>query len=265
MGFGTGNKKKKKKESKYTLNDKSYASSPEINFEQTPEEAHASMSDFFTTYHEWTPLFNEYMADITPLAHSFLKETADIEDLWNIDTIENRNAWRLFPGKPTDKDSLAHLGTFLDEWQRSLLDIPIDAKTKEAEIGTGRNDMHFLEEGRRTIAVSRFHVLDGATEDWESELFRTCWSEMAYLMSQDEIDTGSLVVLPSLPSRIGENRLEYVHRFVEEKLVRPISWLGRDSDWEIVAMERGNLGIRLLYKLSGMRDLSEKHTIDDEE
>jgi len=90
-----------------------------------------------------------------------------------------------------------------------LLDIPLD------EVMTGINDRHFLEEGRRTIAVTRFHVLDdeyghresaddddddddGREEgqcqnyDWETELFRTCWSEIAHLTYQDVGDTGSL-------------------------------------------------------------------------
>eukprot|EP00547_Thalassionema_nitzschioides_P000660 CAMPEP_0194214586 /NCGR_PEP_ID=MMETSP0156-20130528/15862_1 /TAXON_ID=33649 /ORGANISM="Thalassionema nitzschioides, Strain L26-B" /LENGTH=321 /DNA_ID=CAMNT_0038942877 /DNA_START=27 /DNA_END=992 /DNA_ORIENTATION=- len=264
MGFGKGGEKKQKR--KYTLDDKSYASTPVAASDQTQEETHASMSEFFKTYNEWSPLFKEFMVDTNPLAHSFLHEVEEIENIWGIDTMENRNVWRLLPGKPTDDAALAHVGTFLDEWQRSLLEIPIDAMTREEEIGKGMNDMHFLEEGRRTIAVSRFQVLDGnvgATEDWENELFRTCWSELAHLMSQDEIDTGSLVLLPGLPIGLGENGLEYINRFVEEKLVRPISWLGRDNDWEIVAMERGNLGIRLLHKLSAMRDLSEKDTIGD--
>lgn len=47
--------------------------------------------------------------------------------------------------------------------------------------------------------------------------------------------------------------------FVEKKLVRPVEWLGRGDDWEIVAMERGSVGVRLLYRLSDIPDLSEKY------
>jgi hypothetical protein len=45
---------------------------------------------------------------------------------------------RLLPSKPESTEPLAHLGKFLDEWQRSLLDIPIDTLTKEDEIGKGK-------------------------------------------------------------------------------------------------------------------------------
>ena len=42
-------------------------------------------------------------------------------------------------------------------------------------------------------------------------------------------------------------------------------WMGRGGDWEIVAMERGNLGVRLLYKLGAIPDLSEKYSPEDDE
>lgn len=119
------------------------------------------------------------------------------------------------------------------------------------------NDLHFLEEGRRTIAVSRFHVLPASTssgminEEWENELFRICWSEMGHLMSQNVEDTGSLIVLPDIPPLVNYNEdssssssLEYVQQFVQMKLLQPITWMGRHEDWEIVAMERGNLAVR---------------------
>ena len=149
-------------------------------------------------------------------------------------------------------------------------------------IVTGDNDLHFLEEGRRTIAVTRFHVLDeyhnnsnsdnpvdgeDCEYDWEVELFRTIWSELAHLSSQDDIDTGSLVLLPNriLSESGGERGLDYVQSFVERNFVRPILWLGRSEDWEIVAMERGSLAVRLLYKLSDIPDLSERDSSGDEE
>jgi len=136
--------------------------------------------------------------------------------------------------------------------------------------------MHFLEEGRRTIAVTRFHVLEDAEDetsqeekeyDWEMELFRTCWSELAHLMSQDDNDTGSLVLLPTNTAAImGEERgLDYVQEFVKSNLIRPIQWLGREGDWEIVAMERGSLAVRLLYKLSAIPDLGSRDSGGDED
>jgi len=229
------------------------------------------------------PLFRKYQQH--SLAHSFLATnnndpslTNNDDTLWGISTLENRNPWRLLPSKPESPVPLTHLGTFLDEWQRSLLDIPIDTLTKEEDIGKGNNDLHFLEEGRRVIAVTRFHVLDGddynysggvggggdnnnsGDDVWETELFRTCWSEMGKLMSEDMQDTGSLVVLPNNPTS-----LENVQRFVQTKLLQPVSWMGRHEDWEIVAMERGSLAVRLLYKLSAIPDLSEKYSPEEDE
>ena len=54
-------------------------------------------------------------------------------------------------------------------------------------------------------------------------------------------------------------------KFVQAKLVQPAVWMGRGGDWEIVAMERGNLGVRLLYKLSAIPDLSEKYSPEEDE
>jgi hypothetical protein len=301
MGFGSnnsnsGNDKKKSKKPKYTIEDKSYGT--------TPSSSSASAEEFFTTYNEWLPLFREYSNSLS--AHSILTTTVTNNDnsndnnngsdtLWGISTIEGRTPWKLLPSKPEHPTPLSHIGTFLDEWQRSLLDIPIDTLTKEEDIGKGNNDLHFLEEGRRTIAVTRFHVVDGdeyaerstaaastaeeevVLDQWENEVFRTCWSEIGHLMSQDIDDTGSLVVLPNIPlpssssssfnQEIEEEEnssLEYIQQFVEKKLVQPISWMGRSDDWEIVAMNRGNLAVRLLYKLSAIPDLSEKYSPEED-
>ena len=300
MGFGSNNSnnngKKKGKKPKYTIEDKSYGGTTSSS---SSLPSSASAEEFFTTYNEWLPLFREYSNSLS--AHSILTTAVTTNDnsnddngsdtLWGISTIEGRTPWKLLPSKPEHPTPLSHIGTFLDEWQRSLLDIPIDTLTKEEDIGKGNNDLHFLEEGRRTIAVTRFHVVDGdeyaarsgnaaATEEevvldqWENEVFRTCWSEIGHLMSQDVDDTGSLVVLPNIPLPVSSSfnqeeeeensSLEYIQQFVEKKLVQPISWMGRSEDWEIVAMNRGNLAVRLLYKLSDIPDLSEKYSPDED-
>lgn len=304
MGFGSNDsnsnssngKKKGKKPKKYTIEDKSYGTTPPSSSSSSSLPS-ASAEEFFTTYNEWLPLFREYSNSLS--AHSILTNSVTNDDnnggsdtLWGISTIEGRNPWKLLPSKPEHPTPLSHIGTFLDEWQRSLLDIPIDTLTKEEDIGKGNNDLHFLEEGRRTIAVTRFHVVDGdeyagtsttaaastaeenemLLDQWENEVFRTCWSEIGHLMSQDVDDTGSLVVLPNiptLPSSFNQEEeenssLEYIQQFVEQKLVQPISWMGRSEDWEIVAMNRGNLAVRLLYKLSAIPDLSEKYSPEED-
>jgi hypothetical protein len=101
-------------------------------------------------------------------------------------------------------------------------------------------------------------------QEWELELFQLCWSELGHLMSKDEEDTGSLIVLPqSLNGQENVRSLECVQQFVAEKLIRPMEWLGRGQDWEIVAMERGAVAVRLLYKLGEIPDLSEKYQMEE--
>jgi hypothetical protein len=306
---GFGRKKK------YSIDDKSYGGrSNGEGGDRTlsGDDSSAGMADFFAAYSEWEPLFRGILlgggggsddddgtsrgradaAASAAMAHPILMPpdrcgdgTPDDGDLWGMSTLERRNPWRLLPSKPTSPSSLRALSLFLDEWQRSLLDIPLD------EVMTGINDRHFLEEGRRTIAVTRFHVLDEEYQhreladgddddddyeddggggrvvgrcqnyDWETELFRTCWSELAHLTYQDVGGTGSLVLLPDRdgvfdPDGGGRSRqLEVVGDFVERNLIRPMRWLGRDSDWEIVAMERGGVAVRLLYKLGEIPDI----------
>ena len=310
-GFGPPKKKEPKK---YTIEDKSYgiisptttnSGGGSIVVEQpSMEEIESSMNDFFNTYNEWKPLFRNILlldddedssSSPPPMATSHLVSNDNMqqdedEEIWGISTLENRRPWRLLPSKPTTNSSLAILSTFLDELQQSLLDIPLDT------IISGANDLHFLEEGRRTIAVTRFHVMDeyyycnrdtnnnnkneeeeegrggGGYEyddDWETQLFRTCWSELAHLTSQDVNDTGSLILLPAdaISLEGGEKLigLDDVRQFVDTKLKRPISWLGREKDWEIVALERGSLAVRLLYKLSDIPDLSLRDSGRDED
>jgi len=281
-GFGRPDEKKKKK---YSIDDKSYGTKapPPSSIPGREDDAVATSrpseeeweegaaEEFFAAHEEWGPLFREVMSSSSP-ASRFLSSSSPDEGeggIWGLPTLERRNPWRLLPAKPTFPPSLDALSSFLDEWQRSLLDIPLDS------IVTGENDAHFLEEGRRTIAVTRFHVLDeyldddhgvatrsdgeGVSGDWETELFRTCWSELAHLSSKDECGTGSLVLLPDRRDA-GDDRpdLARARSFVEERLIRPMSWLGRAEDWEIVAMERGSVGVRMLYRLGDIPDLKER-------
>ena len=281
VGYGLSTNSDGEKQPKYSVNDKSYEKNDNVG----NGEAHdllddvSSLNEFFTTYVEWEPLFRSLFLggigrrddDITRAAAMaspiMLTSNSPSSELWGIATIERRNPWRLLPSKPTSETSLQALSAFLDEWQRSLLDIPLDA------VVTGDNDLHFLEEGRRTIAVTRFHVLNEHNDDndkkgalmntnhnnneenydWKTELFRTCWSELAHLSSQDCADTGSLVLIPAMMN--GGGGLDVVRDFVERNLIRPIRWLGRENDWEIVVMERGGLAVRMLYKLSDIPDL----------
>lgn len=273
-GFGLSTNNDGEKQPKYSVDDKSYG---RVKNDNVLDDS--SMNEFFSAHIEWKPLFRSMLLgsigsrdDDTTRAEAMASpilltsDDSPSSEIWGIATLERRNPWRLLPSKPTSETSLRALSAFLDEWQRSLLDIPLDA------IVTGDNDLHFLEEGRRTIAVTRFHVLDEHDDndvnkekmntnhnnnegvyDWKTELFRTCWSELAHLRSQECADTGSLVLLPAM--RNGGGELDVVRDFVERNLIRPIRWLGRDDDWEIVVMDRGGLAVRLLYKLSDIPDL----------
>ena len=254
-GFGTP-----KKEPKYSIKDKSYDISSPISVKDVSEE---QMSDFFSTYNEWLPLFRNILGDSSSsLASSFLSDV-EHQEIWGISTAEQRNPWRLLPGKPTEDASLSTLSVFLDELQRSLLDIPLD------QLITGDNDAHFLEEGRRTIAMTRFHVMEeyittnSGHDEVEQELFKLCWSEIGHLVSQNEIDTGSLVLLPTTLE--DGKSLEDVLQFIETNIIQPIHWLGIEDDWEVVALERGSIGVRMLYKLSDIPDLSEKYVPPESE
>eukprot|EP00956_Cyclotella_meneghiniana_P008946 scaffold12278_cov69-Cyclotella_meneghiniana.AAC.2 len=227
--------------------------------EQSNEEAQEAMDHFFSTHDEWRPLFNCIMSSTMPPAHTHLSHHDSTDNIWDTN---NQYPWSILPATPSDDSSLSTISLFLDEWQRSLTDIPMDA-FKNVE---GGYDTHFLEEGRRTIAVSRFHVVNPAVEEeeWESQLFRLCWSELGYLMRQDEADTGSLILLPQgLRDSDGGGSFKHVQRIVTEKLIRPMQWLGRGEDVEIVAMERGTVGVRLLYKLGEIPDLSEKYQMNE--
>jgi hypothetical protein len=252
---------------KLDLVHKSYG---QIVTPQTHEDAQEAMHHFFSTHNEWHPLFSHVMesSSTLPAAHVHLKlpssqqQQPNTDDIWNTNNL-HQYPWSILPDKPSTNSSLATLSFFLDEWQHSLVNIPMDA-FKDVK---GGYDRHFLEEGRRTIAVTRFHVMDNdcrGEQEWELELFQLCWSELGHLMSKDEEDTGSLIVLPqSLNGQENVRSLECVQQFVAEKLIRPMEWLGRGQDWEIVAMERGAVAVRLLYKLGEIPDLSEKYQMEE--
>ena len=154
-----------------------------------------------------------------------------------------REPWKRLEAIPTSEEHRQVLADFLDNMHASLLEIPVDETTEEDE-----NDMHFLEEGRRMLVVSRFHVLSeneqGSIDSYD-QLFRTCWSELLHLRTEGEENTGSLVVVPNA-------ELSDLRRFVDMNLQRPLEWLGMDSDFEVASMQRGSPAIRLIHKLGDM-------------
>ena len=200
-----------------------------------------AMRFFFESNEEWKPLFSTIMSDTPGLAASDYVTKTEAPDIFEFN--ENTSPWRLLQGIPTDESHREVLAGFLDSMQQSLIDIPVDERTKEDD-----NDLHFLEEGRRMLVCNRFHVVTG---DWNDaiekhdSLFSTCWSEITHLVQEDQKDTGSLIVAP-------EFEMNDLRLFADMNLQRPLQWLGIDHKFEVVSVQHGNPAIRLIHKLSDM-------------
>lgn len=208
-------------------------------------DAEAAMKDFFEAREDWTPLFRAMMADASCQAMSFLgEETSDVD----IDFHETSAPWRKLEAIPKEEGDKQIVAGFLDSMHQSLLDIPVTESKEEDE-----NDMHFLEEGRRMLAISRFQVLrevTGGSVECFDRLFSTCWSELMYLQSTAEAHTGSLILLP-------DYNLSDLRRFADMNLLWPLEWLGVHNDFEVVSLERQSPAIRLLYKLNAIPSTEE--------
>jgi hypothetical protein len=214
-----------------------------------------AMQEFFDTRSDWLPLFRA-MSEGRPTktgnvcaAQSYLETTTSLR---HQDFDEESAPWSRRQAIPENEADKEYLGTFLDVMHQSLLAIPVTMSENGEE---DDNDLHFLEEGRRMLAVSRFHVItpQAATDRLEryEQLFATCWSELMQLRVQDEEHTGSLILFP-------ETELDDVKRFCDMNIHQPMQWLGLDdADYEVASMERGSAAIRLLYKLDDIPDIPE--------
>jgi len=197
----------------------------------------SSMREFFESNEAWQPLFRIISTDDSFPAASFLEGNDD-----TFEFSEKSSPWKKLPAIPTDESDIKVLGKFLDAMQTSLIeDIPVDETTKDDD-----NDLQFIEEGRRMLVCSRYHVIQGAEKgsiETFDKLFSVCWSEIMELRQTDEIDTGSLIVTPGYD-------YDDLRRFVDINLQRPLQWLGVDG-FEVACLEKGGLGvIRIIHKLS---------------
>lgn len=202
-------------------------------------DVEAAMSAFFSSNEEWHPLFQEFAAGSSVPAMSFLggAEAFDFDN--------TQSPWKRLDGIPTDEREREILSSVLDAMQASLIDIPVNEATKEDD-----NDLHFLEEGRRMLAISRFHVLSGVTGgsvECHDRLFSLCWSELMELRAQNEDSTGSLIVVP-------DYNISDLKRFTDMNLQLPLQWLGVKQDFEVTSLERGSPAIRFLHRLQDMPD-----------
>lgn len=197
----------------------------------------SAMKDFFSAREEWIPLFRTLITDKSCAAIDFLQP-------WDDEIIEFNDAttpWRQLWPIPQDEEDRTALARFLDEVQKSLIDIPVNEKTQEDD-----NDVQFIEEGRRLLTLNRFHVLRdncGRTVESNDDLFSICWSELLYLSSEAKEHSGSLILLPKYD-------LADLRRFTDMNVVQPLEWLGIQADFEVASLKLGSSAIRLIYKLS---------------
>jgi len=199
-------------------------------------DSESAMSEFFQTNQQWHPFFSQ-LADKDADATDFLLNNDETFEFH-----EESSPWRRQQGVPTEETERQVLSEFLDQMQKSLLDIPVDETTED-----DANDLHFVEEGRRILVCSRFHVLAERDEsnaiETHDRLFAACWNEIMHLRDVDEIDSGSIILAPgsSLPD---------LRRFVDMNLQQPLRWLGMHSHFEVATMQRGSPAVRVIYKLS---------------
>lgn len=208
--------------------------------------------EFFESNEEYIPLFRYLVKGKSVPATSFIvRDDDDNADNGNnndaeqmiFEFHETSSPWKRLPATPTEKADISILGDFLDAMQTSLIeDIPVDERTKDDD-----DDQHFIEEGRRMLVCSRFHVLQGVETgsiDSFERFFSTCWSEITELREKDKADIGSLIVSPDV-------HYNDLRRFVDINIQRPLNWLGINDLFEVVAFEKGGIGaIRIIYKLS---------------
>ena len=209
-----------------------------------------AMRAFFSSREEWFPLFRTVAGHDLPADTASLMNSIDPSQvLEEIDFHETSSPWRQIEAIPKADDDRAVLSKFLDSMHQSLLDIPVNdvADPNDAE-DDDEDDLHFLEEGRRMLAISRFHVLrdnQGGSVEAVDTLFSHVWSELMELSRANATHTGSIVLLP-------DYKLDNLRRFTDMSVKQPLKWLGRHTDFEVVALERDSPGIRLLYKLQDM-------------
>jgi len=125
-----------------------------------------AMNDFFSTNDSWSPLFRSIAigADVPAMEYLGGAHGEDIQ------INDKSSPWTQLNATPANDDEKAVISMFLDSMQQSLLDITVDEQTNEDQ-----NDLHFLEEGRRMLALTRFQVLanisGGSIEDYDKLFF----------------------------------------------------------------------------------------------
>lgn len=209
-----------------------------------------AMEAFFSARLEWLPTFRNLAGSKLPVDTNSL--LCEIESS-NVGVSPNKSiaddAQRSTNlGIPDDPEDRMILEAFLNSMHQSLVDIPVTNSLPDGPL-ENENDLTFLEEGRRLLAIDRFHVLrdnHGGSLEAVDNLFTYCWNEIQELARKEDGHTGSIIFLPQYSS------LSDLHRFTDMNLVRPMEWLGQSADYEIVSLAYGSPAIRMLYKLREM-------------
>jgi hypothetical protein len=241
-------------------------------------DSEAAMREFFAAREEWMPVFRDISLEACPATDLIGgRSVSPVAAVGDIDTSEDgaspplafefhetSSPWRVLPATPSLEEDREVVAGFLDSMQQSLLDIPVSDSQEDDD-----NDVQFVEEGRRLLALSRFHVLrkrpltpqktsQAATapattapsssllESYDA-LFEMAWSELTYLACAAEEHTGSLILLP-------DHEMSDVRRFADMNLQRPLEWMGLENHFEVASMHRHSPAIRLLYRLRDVPD-----------
>jgi len=218
--------------------EKTYGSETQPIADLTDVEA--AMEAFFDANEEWNPVFRSVAQSSSVPAMRYLGGAHGDPIEFN----EQTTPWKRLEPTPSDREDRKVIADFLDSIQQSLVDIPVNEMVKEDEF-----DRHFVEEGRRMLAINRCHVVrttEGNIAENYEKMFTTCWSELLELLTHNEPNTGSLIILPNYdPSRL--------RQFANMNLQRPLEWLGMQDLFEISSFQRGCPAIRLLHNLTSVK------------
>lgn len=215
-----------------------------------PVDEQAAMQAFFGAYTDWHPLFASIASHNDVPASSHI-DSSSIE--MSID-FDDENPWKKLsqlPSGPQKDDQMKVISHVLDNFQTALTDIPISEELYSKDVDDN-NDTHFIEEGRRLLVLERFHVITGVGVD-NHDLFSTCWSEIHHLVSGENADTGSLIILEEFDSEEMD-----LGQFVDANIRMPLQFLGLSEKVEVASFERGNHCVRLIHKLGAMPTLEQR-------
>lgn len=259
--------------------DKTYDKNPPSYKKDIIIDEEGAMLSFFNSREEWLPLFrsvagNNLPKDTVSLLNDITStNTISTPTLITLNDIDQNTSfpWKRYDAIPTDENDRTVVARFLDSMQESLLAIPVMEETisqilsndDDKDDNEDENDIQFVEEGRRLLAINRFHVLssaihnesnnDSSTIQAVDELFRHCWSEIFVLSQEGIVNSGSIILLPNKQEHY---ELSYIRRFLDMNIIQPLQWLGIHDDYEITSFQRDSPVIRMIYKLNDIPSTS---------